>query len=91
MNKLDATHAPELNSWAAWANVADTDFYTSIHHARAVGKMFRPDNPLLPNHEWEQRSVLEDGDTVILCGACVAPGAWRIGFGECRGTVLPAQ
>ncbi len=55
------------------------------------GQEFRPDNPLLPNHEWEQRSVLEDGDTVILCGACVAPGAWRIGFGECRGTVLPAQ
>ena len=39
----------------------------------------------------EQRSFLEDGDTVILRGACVAPGARRIGFGECRGTVLPAM
>ena len=39
----------------------------------------------------EQRSFLEDGDTVILRGTCVAPGARRIGFGECRGTVLPAQ
>ena len=29
-----------------------TDFYTSIHHATAVGKQFRPDNPLLPNYRW---------------------------------------
>ena len=29
-----------------------TDFYTSIHHATNIGKMFRPDNPLLPNYKW---------------------------------------
>ncbi len=29
-----------------------TDFYTSIHHATAVGRLFRPDNPLLPNYQW---------------------------------------
>lgn len=29
-----------------------TDFYTSIHHATNVGKLFRPDNPLLPNYQW---------------------------------------
>ncbi len=29
-----------------------TDFYTSIHHATAVGSIFRPDNPLLPNYKW---------------------------------------
>ncbi len=29
-----------------------TDFYTSIHHATAVGRVFRPDNPLLPNYKW---------------------------------------
>ena len=29
-----------------------TDFYTGIHHAMAVGKLFRPDNPLLPNYKW---------------------------------------
>ena len=28
-----------------------TDFYASIHHARTVGAMFRPDNPLLPNYK----------------------------------------
>jgi len=29
-----------------------TDFYTSVHHATNVGKLFRPDNPLLPNYKW---------------------------------------
>jgi fumarylacetoacetase len=29
-----------------------TDFYTGIHHATAVGKLFRPDSPLLPNYKW---------------------------------------
>ncbi len=29
-----------------------TDFYASIHHATAVGRLFRPDNPLLPNYKW---------------------------------------
>jgi len=38
----------------------------------------------------EQRRFLEDGDSVIFKGWCEAPGAARIGFGECRGTVLPA-
>ncbi len=29
-----------------------TDFYISVHHATAIGKQFRPDNPLLPNYKW---------------------------------------
>jgi len=29
-----------------------TDFYVGIHHATAVGRQFRPDNPLLPNYRW---------------------------------------
>lgn len=43
---------------------------------------------VLPNGE--ERRFLEDGDTVILSAACQQPGAARVGFGECRGTVLPA-
>ncbi len=38
----------------------------------------------------EQRTFLADGDEVTLRGWCEAPGAVRIGFGECRGTVLAA-
>jgi len=29
-----------------------TDFYTGIYHATAIGKLLRPDNPLLPNYKW---------------------------------------
>ena len=39
----------------------------------------------------ETRTFLEDGDTIILRGYCMREGARRIGFGECRGTVLPAR
>ncbi|HET9388194.1 MAG TPA: hypothetical protein VFO44_00970, partial [Steroidobacteraceae bacterium] len=35
------------------ARIGDfTDFYSSIHHATNVGRLFRPDNPLLPNYRW---------------------------------------
>ena len=47
-------------------------------------------NPIaLPNGE--NRTFLEDGDAVVLRGWCEKPDAARIGFGECRGTVLPAR
>lgn len=29
-----------------------SDFYASIHHATNVGRMFRPDDPLLPNYKY---------------------------------------
>jgi len=29
-----------------------TDFYTGIHHATTIGKLFRPDQPLMPNYKW---------------------------------------
>ncbi len=38
----------------------------------------------------ESRSWLRDGDSVVLRAYCVRDGWRRIGFGECRGTVLPA-
>jgi fumarylacetoacetase len=38
----------------------------------------------------ETRKFLEDGDEVIMRGYCEHPGAARIGFGECRGVILPA-
>ena len=39
--------------YAVPAQIGDyTDFYTSIHHATNIGRLFRPDNPLLPNYKW---------------------------------------
>jgi fumarylacetoacetase len=47
-------------------------------------------NPMpLPNGE--QRTFLEDGDTVVIRGWCEKPGAARIGFGDCTGTVMPGK
>ena len=37
----------------------------------------------------ERRGYLEDGDTVVLRAWAERPGSVRIGFGECRGTVVP--
>ncbi len=39
----------------------------------------------------ETRTWLEDGDSIEIRGWCERPGAARIGFGECIGTVLPAR
>ena len=39
----------------------------------------------------ETRTFLLDGDAVVFTGWCEKPGAARIGFGECRATVLPAH
>jgi fumarylacetoacetase len=39
----------------------------------------------------ETRTFLEDGDTVVFNAWCEKAGARRIGFGQCRGTVLPAR
>lgn len=39
----------------------------------------------------ETRGFLQDGDSIVLKGFCQRDGLRRIGFGECRGTVLPAQ
>ncbi|HSV82680.1 MAG TPA: fumarylacetoacetase [Ramlibacter sp.] len=39
----------------------------------------------------ETRTFLQDGDSIVLKAFCERPGFRRIGFGECRGTVLPAR
>ncbi len=44
---------------------------------------------LLPGGE--TRSFLEDGDALILRAHCVRDGFARIGFGACRGVILPAR
>jgi fumarylacetoacetase len=52
-------------------------------------RTWRGTEPLtLPNGE--SRKFLEDGDEVVFRGTCRAPGAVTIGFGECRGVVVPA-
>ncbi len=45
-----------------------TDFYTSIHHATAVGKLFRPDNPLLPNYKWLPIGYHGRASSIVVSG-----------------------
>ena len=45
-----------------------TDFYTGIHHATTVGKLFRPDNPLLPNYKWVPIGYHGRSSSIVVSG-----------------------
>ena len=69
-----------------------TDFYSGIHHARAVGTMLRPQQPLLPNYKWlpigyhgRASSVLPAGQAFQRpWGQTLATGASVPVFGPCQ-------
>lgn len=69
-----------------------TDFYTSVHHASAVGALFRPDNPLLPNYKWvpigyhgRASSIGVSGQSFPRpCGQTKAPDADTPSFGPAK-------
>lgn len=51
------------------AEIGDyTDFYASIHHATRVGKLFRPDNPLLPNYKYVPIGYHGRASSIIVSG-----------------------
>ena len=52
------------------ARIGDyTDFYTGIHHATTVGKLFRPDNPLLlPNYKWVPIGYHGRSSSIVISG-----------------------
>ena len=45
-----------------------TDFYASIDHATRVGKLFRPDNPLLPNYKYVPIGYHGRASSIVLSG-----------------------
>lgn len=45
-----------------------TDFYISIHHATAGGKISRPDTPLLPNFKWLPIGYHGRASSVVISG-----------------------
>jgi len=45
-----------------------TDFYTGIHHATTVGKLFRPQNPLMPNYKWVPIGYHGRGSSIRVSG-----------------------
>ncbi|MBC3779373.1 fumarylacetoacetase [Pseudomonas sp. SWRI99] len=54
------------------ARISDyTDFYVGIEHAQNVGKLFRPDNPLLPNYKHVPIGYHGRASTVRASGTAV--------------------
>ncbi len=53
-------------------NIGDyTDFYASIFHATNVGKLFRPDNPLLPNYKYVPVGYHGRSSSVVVSGTTI--------------------
>ena len=69
-----------------------TDFYASIHHAARVGRLFRPEQPLLPNYKFVPIGYHGRASSIVVSGTPVRrprgqmkPGASGVpGFGPTR-------
>jgi fumarylacetoacetase len=59
-----------------------TDFYASIHHATNVGKMFRPDNPLLPNYKHVPIAYHGRSSSLVVSGTNVTRPCGQLGEGK---------
>lgn len=54
------------------ADIGDyTDFYASVYHATNVGKLFRPDNPLLPNYKYVPIAYHGRSSSIVISGTDV--------------------
>ena len=68
-----------------------TDFYTSIHHARNVGRVFKPDDPVSPNFQWLPIAYHGRASSVVVSGTsfhrpmgqAMPPGSNRPVYGPC--------
>jgi fumarylacetoacetase len=69
-----------------------TDFYVGIHHATAVGKLFRPDNPLLPNYKWVPIGYHGRASTILASGQpFVRPQGQLMPPGAAQPTLAPTR
>ena len=75
------------------AQIGDyTDFYASIHHATRVGRLFRPDNPLLPNYKYVPIGYHGRSSSIVISGTDIhrpdgqtkPPSATEPAFGPSR-------
>ncbi len=66
-------------------STADRSGYGSLLELSAGGE-----RPILLSNG-QRRAFLEDGDEVIMSARATAPGFVGIGFGTCRGTILPPR
>jgi fumarylacetoacetase len=75
------------------ARIGDyTDFYASLHHATNVGRLFRPESPLLPNYKHvpiayhgRASSIVASGTPLLRpCGQVKEPDSPMPRFGPTR-------
>lgn len=75
------------------AEIGDyTDFYASIYHATNVGKIFRPDSPLLPNYKYVPIGYHGRASSIVISGAEVTrPNGQMLPSGAKDPTFAPTE
>ena len=69
-----------------------TDFFAGIHHATNAGKLFRPDNPLLPNYKYVPIGYHGRASSIRPSGANVRrPNGQRKGATETAPSFGPSR
>jgi fumarylacetoacetase len=100
--RTDTPHRDEVESClvpqagvehALPARIGDyTDFYASVHHATTVGRMFRPDQPLMPNYKWVPIAYHGRASSIgVSPQRFVRPTGQRLPPGKDQPTVGPTQ
>ena len=59
-----------------------TDFYAGIHHATRIGKLFRPDSPLLPNYKWVPIGYHGRASSIVVSGTPITRPAGQLKTGD---------
>ncbi len=74
------------------AQIGDyTDFYASIHHARRVGALFRPENPLLPNYKYVPIGYHGRASSIVVSGTSVRRPSGQIKAQNADPVFAPAR
>jgi fumarylacetoacetase len=68
-----------------------TDFYASIFHAANVGKLFRPDNPLLPNYKYIPIGYHGRASSLVASGTPVRRPSGQTRDGDAAPTFGPTK
>jgi len=48
-----------------------SDFYAGIHHATNIGRLLRPENPLLPNYKWIPIGYHGRSSSIVISGTSI--------------------
>jgi fumarylacetoacetase len=74
------------------AHIGDySDFYASLHHATNVGRMFRPDNPLLPNYKFVPVGYHGRASSIVPSGTAVRRPRGQVRDGDVPPRFAPTR